>query len=73
VTAVPEAWVDPDNDPRALSTFCSPWLALASAGHAQRFLSAFIGISPHLRPGRHRLSADAHRGEMTDRFTTQRH
>jgi len=41
-----------------------------SAGHAQRFLSAFSGISPHFRPGRHRLSADEYRREMTDRFTT---
>jgi putative transposase len=41
-----------------------------SAGHAQRFLSAFSGISPHFRPGRHRLSAEEHRHEMTDRFTT---
>jgi putative transposase len=41
-----------------------------SAGHAQRFLSAFSGISPHFRPGRHRLSADEYRHEMTDRFTT---
>jgi putative transposase len=41
-----------------------------SAGHAQRFLSAFSGISPHFRPGRHRLSAEDYRHEMTDRFTT---
>jgi putative transposase len=41
-----------------------------SAGHAQRFLSAFSGISPHFRPGRHRLTADEYRREMTDRFTT---
>jgi putative transposase len=41
-----------------------------SAGHAQRFLSAFSGISPHFRPGRHRLSAEEYRREMTDRFTT---
>jgi putative transposase len=41
-----------------------------SAGHAQRFLSAFSGISPHFRPGRHRLSAVEYRREMTDRFTT---
>ena len=40
-----------------------------SAGHAQRFLSAFSGISPHFRPRRHRLSADAYRREMTVRFT----
>ncbi|HEX8933929.1 MAG TPA: IS6 family transposase [Pseudonocardiaceae bacterium] len=42
----------------------------ASARHAQRFLSAFSGISPHFRPGRHRLSAQEYRREMTDRFTT---
>ena len=41
-----------------------------SAGHAQRFLSAFSGISPHFRPGRHRLDADEYRREMTVRFTT---
>jgi putative transposase len=41
-----------------------------SAGHAQRFLSAFSGISPHFWPGRHRLSAEEYRHEMTDRFTT---
>ena len=41
-----------------------------SARHAQRFLSAFSGISPHFRPGRHRLSAQEYRRAMTDRFTT---
>ena len=41
-----------------------------SAGHAQRFLSAFSGISPHFRPGRHRLGADEYRREMTVRFAT---
>ena len=40
-----------------------------SAGHAQRFLSAFSGISPHFRPGRHRLSAAEYRRTMTERFT----
>ena len=39
-----------------------------SAGHAQRFLSAFSGISPHCRPGRHRLSAAEYRRTMTERF-----
>ncbi|MGH3868405.1 MAG: hypothetical protein ACRDQ4_20255 [Pseudonocardiaceae bacterium] len=39
-------------------------------GGAQRFLSAFSGISPHFRPRRHRLRADAYRHEMTSRFTT---
>jgi putative transposase len=41
-----------------------------SAGHAQRFLSAFSGISPHFRPGRHQLRADEYRCKMTVRFTT---
>jgi hypothetical protein len=45
-------------------------LELTSARHAQRFLSAFSGTSPHVRPGRHRLSAQEHRHAMTDRFTT---
>ncbi|MER5837379.1 IS6 family transposase, partial [Streptomyces sp. NPDC002130] len=40
-----------------------------STGHAQRFLSAFSGISPHFRPNRHRLSAPEWRTEMADRFT----
>ena len=35
---------------RAMKRFTSP-------GHAQRFLSAFSGISPHFRPRRHLLSA----------------
>lgn len=39
-----------------------------SARHAQRFLSAFSGISPHFRPRRHLLSANQWRSEMTDRF-----
>jgi putative transposase len=39
-----------------------------SAGHAQRFLSAFGGISAHFRPGRHHLSAAAYRHEMMARF-----
>ena len=41
-----------------------------SAGHAQRFLSAFSGISLHFRPGRHQLRADEYRCEMTVWFTT---
>jgi putative transposase len=41
-----------------------------SAGGAQRFLSAFSGISPHFRPRRHRLRAEAYRREMTSRFAT---
>ncbi|WP_254594761.1 DDE-type integrase/transposase/recombinase, partial [Streptomyces sp. 8P21H-1] len=40
-----------------------------SVGAAQRFLSAFSGISPHFRPRRHRLSAHHYRAEMTVRFT----
>ena len=40
-----------------------------SVGHAQRFLSAFSGISPHFRPGRHRFTALEWRTEMADRFT----
>ena len=48
---------------RAMKRFTSP-------GHAQRFLSAFSGISPHFRPRRHRLGAEEHRGEMAGRFTT---
>jgi putative transposase len=39
-----------------------------SPGGAQRFLSAFSGISPHFRPGRHKLSAAEYRTEMNDRF-----
>ena len=41
-----------------------------SAGGAQRFLSAFSGISPHFRSRRHRLTAEQYRHEMTSRFTT---
>jgi len=48
---------------RAMKRFTSP-------GHAQRFLSAFSGISPHFRPGHHRLGAKEYRRQMTDRFTT---
>jgi putative transposase len=39
-----------------------------SAGGAQRFLSAFSGISPHFRPRRHLMTAAAHRAEMSIRF-----
>ncbi len=39
-----------------------------SARHAQRFLSAFSGISGHFRPRRHRLSATQWRTEMAERF-----
>jgi putative transposase len=41
-----------------------------SARHAQRFLSAFSGISSHFRPRRHRISAQEYRSEMATRFTT---
>ncbi|MGW1554456.1 IS6 family transposase [Streptomyces sp. NPDC002346] len=39
-----------------------------SVGGAQRFLSAFSGISPHFRPRRHRMTAPDHRTEMIIRF-----
>ncbi|MFC5856645.1 IS6 family transposase [Streptomyces chlorus] len=39
-----------------------------SVGGAQRFLSAFSGISPHFRPHRHLMTASDHRAEMTIRF-----
>ena len=39
-----------------------------SVGGAQRFLSAFSGISPHFRPRRHLMTAADHRAEMTLRF-----
>ena len=48
---------------RAMKKFRCP-------GGAQRFLSAFSGISPHFRPRRHRLTAAQHRHEMTTRFTS---
>ena len=48
---------------RAMKTFRSP-------GGAQRFLSAFSGISPHFRPRRHRLTAAGYRHEMDTRFAT---
>ncbi|MGW0963961.1 IS6 family transposase [Streptomyces gelaticus] len=38
-----------------------------STGGAQRFLSAFSGISPHFRPRRHLMSAPGYRAEMTIR------
>ncbi|WP_329468387.1 IS6 family transposase [Streptomyces sp. NBC_01431] len=40
-----------------------------SVGTAQRFLSAFSGISPHFRPRRHLMTGTQHRAEMTVRFT----
>ena len=39
-----------------------------SAGHAQRFLSAYGPITQHFRPRRHLLSAFAYRQEMRQRF-----
>ena len=48
---------------RAMKTF-------TSARHAQQFLSAFSGISPHFRPRRHRLGVEDYRREIADRFTT---
>jgi putative transposase len=48
---------------RAMKRFTSP-------GHAQRFLSAFSGISSHFRPRRHWLSAGTYRREMASRFAT---
>jgi putative transposase len=50
---------------RAMKRFTSP-------GHAQRFLSAFSGISSHFRPRRHRLSAPAYRAEQATRLQTWR-
>ncbi|MFJ1562375.1 IS6 family transposase [Streptomyces mirabilis] len=44
-----------------------------SIGGAQRFLSAFSGISPHFRPHRHLLTAPDHRAEMTIRFAIWDH
>ena len=41
-----------------------------SAGHAQRFLSAFGIISSHFRPGRHLSSARDYREVMKLRFAT---
>ena len=43
-----------------------------SAGHAQRFLSAYGPIAQHFRPRRHRYSAPAYRHEMRQRFDTWR-
>jgi putative transposase len=39
-----------------------------SAGHAQRFLSAFGPIRQHFCPRRHRLKAEAYRQERAQRF-----
>ena len=39
-----------------------------SVSAAQRFLSAFSGISPHFRPRRHLMTASGYRAEMAIRF-----
>ncbi len=44
-----------------------------SIGAAERFLSAFSGISSHFRPRRHLMTATEHRLEMTVRFTIWDH
>src|SRR5213594_4570145 len=41
-----------------------------SAGHAQRFLSAYGPIAQHFRPRRHLLSAAEYRQEMQHRFAS---
>ena len=41
-----------------------------SPGHAQRFLSAFSGISPHFRTRRHLPGAEKYRRELANRFST---
>jgi putative transposase len=43
-------------------------MKVRSAGGAQRFLSAFSGISPHFRPRRQLMTATEYRSEMTIRF-----
>jgi hypothetical protein len=40
---------------------------------AQKFLAAFIQISPHFRPCRHLMTAPAYRAEMTTRFAVWDH
>jgi putative transposase len=47
---------------RAMKKFSSP-------GGAQRFLSAFSGISPHFRTRRHLLHAQEYRSEIANRFS----
>ena len=42
-----------------------------SAGHAQRFLSAYGPIAQHFRPRRHLLSASEYRQEMHNRFESR--
>ncbi|GAA3503475.1 IS6 family transposase [Streptomyces prasinosporus] len=43
-----------------------------SVGGAQRFLSAFSGISPHFRPRRHLMTASDYRAETTVRFAIRK-
>jgi putative transposase len=43
-----------------------------SAGHVQRFLSAYGPIAQHFRPRRHRLSSPAYRQEMKQRWQSWR-
>jgi putative transposase len=43
---------------------------LKSAGHAQRFVSAYGPITQHFRPRRHLLSAADSRQEMRKRFAS---
>ena len=43
-----------------------------SRGHAQRFLSAYVFITQHFRPRRHRFVAPAYRQEMQKRFQSWR-
>jgi putative transposase len=45
-----------------------PMQGFKSAGHAQRFLSAYGPISQRFRPKRHLLSASEDRQEMKNRF-----
>lgn len=48
---------------RAMKFFRSP-------AAAQQFRAVFSVISPHFRPGRHRLTSADYRSEMTDQFAT---
>ena len=43
-----------------------------SAGHAQRFLSAYGPIAQHFRPRRHRFPAPEYRQQMAQQFQTWR-
>lgn len=54
-----------ENSPQATRT---RYEGFRSTGAAQRFLSAFSGISPHFRPRRHLMTAPGYRVEMTIRF-----